>query len=52
MPWENGQIRPSTTVRAARCAGSRPQLVSGFQGARKSLLFTPLRESSGECRLR
>src|SRR5262249_39307512 len=49
---ENGQINPSATVRAARCAGSRPQLASGFQGARKSLLFTPLRETSGECRFR
>ena len=34
---ENHQINPSATVRAARCAGSRPQLASGFQGARKSL---------------
>ena len=33
---ENGQISPSTTVRAARGAGSRPHLVSFFQGSRKS----------------
>lgn len=33
---ENGQISPSTTVRAARGAGSRPQLASAFQGSRKS----------------
>ena len=31
---ENGQISPSTTDRAAR--GSRPHLVSFFQGSRKS----------------
>jgi hypothetical protein len=30
---ENGQINPSATVRAARCAGSCPQLASGFQGS-------------------
>jgi hypothetical protein len=29
---ENGQIRPSTIVRAARAAGSQPHLASGFQG--------------------
>src|SRR6516162_8038810 len=29
---ENGQINPSTIVRAARAAGSQPYLPSGFQG--------------------
>src|SRR5258708_26843073 len=33
---ENGQISPSTTIRAARGAGSRPHLASAFQGSRKS----------------
>jgi hypothetical protein len=36
---------------AARCAGSCPPLASGLQGRRKRLIFTPVRESSGECRL-
>jgi hypothetical protein len=49
---ENRQINPSASVRAARCAGSRPQLASGFQEAKKSPLFTPVRESSGESRLK
>jgi len=35
MTRKNGQINPSATVRAARCAGSRPQLASGFQGSKK-----------------
>jgi hypothetical protein len=33
---ENGQISHSTTVRAARGAGSRPHLASVFQPSRKS----------------
>src|SRR5258708_9570491 len=33
---ENGQISPSTTVRAARGAGSRPHLATAFQGSLKS----------------
>src|SRR5207244_6914641 len=33
---KNGQIRPSTTVRAARGAGSRPHLASALQERRKS----------------
>ncbi len=35
-PRENGQNRPSTTVRAARGAGSRPHLASALQERRKS----------------
>jgi hypothetical protein len=48
---ENGQISPSTTVRAARVDGSRPNLASDLQEAGKTIVFTPVRESSGESRL-
>src|SRR5262249_10849189 len=48
---ENSQIRPSTIVRAARAAGSHPHLASVLLQGRKSRIFTPVRESSGESRL-
>src|ERR1019366_10517591 len=46
---ENGQISTSTTVRAARGAGSRPHLASVFQGSRKSANI--VRESSAQARI-
>src|ERR1017187_9113996 len=48
---ENGQISPSTTVRAARGDGSRPNLTSILQEAGKPRIFKPVWESSGESRL-
>src|ERR1022692_4065318 len=48
---ENGQISPSTTVRAARTDGSRPNLTSILQEAGKPRIFKPVWESSGESRL-
>jgi hypothetical protein len=44
----NGQISSSTTVRAARGAGSRRTSHLPSRGAGKGLLFTPVRESSGQ----
>src|ERR1035437_9636826 len=49
---ENGQISPSTTVRAARTDGSRPNLTSILQEAGKPRIFKPVWESSGESRLK
>src|SRR5262249_14993795 len=48
---ENRQINPSATVAppVVRVAARSSRLAS--REARKSLLFTPVRESSGECRL-
>jgi hypothetical protein len=40
---ENGQISPSTSVRAARRAGSRLHLASVLQDAEKARKFTPVR---------
>src|ERR1039457_4238039 len=47
---ENGQISPSTTVRAARRASSRPHLTFALQLGRKRTKNTPVWESSGESR--
>jgi hypothetical protein len=38
--------------RAVRAAGSRPHLALILQQARKARIFTPVRETSGESRLR
>jgi hypothetical protein len=48
---KNGQISPSATVRAARLAGSRPHLSSGFRAIQKIAIFHAGRWSSGESRL-
>ena len=48
---ENSQISPSTTVRAARGAGSHPHLASVLQEGRKSANIHAGSESSGECRI-
>jgi hypothetical protein len=42
--------QPPTTVRAARCAGGRPHLAAVLQEGRKSAIFTPVWESSGQSR--
>jgi hypothetical protein len=50
---ENGQINPSTIVRAARAAGSHPHTSHlASRDAAKSPLSTLVSESSGECRLK
>ena len=48
---ENGQISPSTTVRAARGAVAVRTSCLSSREAGKALIFTPVRESSGESRL-
>src|ERR1019366_5365737 len=50
-PRENGQISPSTTVRASRGAGNRRHLASVLRQGRKTRILTPVWESSGESRL-
>ncbi len=47
---ENGQIRPSATVRPAQLPVLRSQLASGLQEGRKMCRLTAVRESSGESR--
>src|ERR1017187_10606054 len=49
---ENGQISPSTTVRASRGAGNRRHLASVLRQGRKTRILTPVWESSGESRLK
>src|SRR5450759_2919872 len=49
---ENGQISPSTTVRAARRASSRPHLAAVLREGRKTRILTPVWESSGESRFK
>src|ERR1035437_3097907 len=49
---ENGQISPSTTVRASRGAGNRRHLASVLRQGRKTRILTPVWESSGESRFK
>src|ERR1035437_8060330 len=49
---ENGQIRPSTIVRASRGAGNRRHLASVLRQGRKPRILTPVWESSGESRFK
>src|ERR1019366_3856642 len=51
-PRENGQISPSTTVRASRGADNRRHLASVLRQGRKTRILTPVWESSGESRLK
>ena len=49
---ENSHISLSTTVRATRVDGSRPNLASVLQEGRKTRVFTPVREPSEESRVK
>jgi hypothetical protein len=51
MPGKMARADPSTTVRAARRAGSRLPSRRSCRKAGKARIFTPVRESSGESRL-
>jgi len=49
---ENGQIKPSNAIGDAWNAGVGGTSNLGFQATRKSLPFTPIRELSGESRMK
>ena len=52
MPAKMSQISPTTTIPVARGVDSSPRLASVCRKAGKAQIFTPVRESSGESRIR